>query len=395
MSDNAEFLLSIGAFLLLGLAADVLGRRTIVPRVTLILCCGIVIGDQALALIPDVLQERFPLIADMALMMVGFLLGGRLRLDALRADGPQVLWISIIAALGTTLLVTLALLLLGVPLTPAILLGCVASATAPAATLDTLMVYGGEGRFSRLLAAIVAIDDAWALILFSLGLAAIGLLNGDNHLAGTVHAVGWDIGAAVVLGGVIGLPAAYLTGRVRPGQPMLMEALGLVLLCGGIALAIEVSFLIACMTMGAVIANLAAHHDYPFHEIENIEWPFMVVFFMLAGASLELFALAEVGLIALVFVVARALGKMLGSAAGAGISHAGSTVTRWMGMALLPQAGVAIGVALLACERYPEYQDVILPVVIGTTVIFELTGPVATRVALTRAARAEAPEAQA
>ena len=273
MSDNAEFVLAIGAFLLLGLAADVLGRRTIIPRVTLILCCGILIGDEVLGLIPDSLHQRFPLIADMALMMVGFLLGGRLRLEALKADGPQVLWISIVAALGTTALVAVSLWFLGVPLAPAVLLGCVAAATAPAATLDTLMVYGSEGRFSRLLAAIVAIDDAWALILFSLGLAAIGLMNGDNHLAGTLQEISWDIGGAILLGGLIGLPAAYLTGRVRPGQPMLMEALGLVLLCGGSALVFEVSYLIACMTMGAVIANLAAHHDYPFHEIENVEWP--------------------------------------------------------------------------------------------------------------------------
>ena len=394
MSDNSEFLLAIGAFLLLGLAADVLGRRTIIPRVTLILCCGIVIGDEVLALVPDSLQGRFPLIADMALMMVGFLLGGRLRLEALRADGPQVIWISVVAAVGTMALVALALGLLGVPLAPALLLGCVAAATAPAATLDTLMVYGTEGRFSRLLAAIVAIDDAWALILFSFGLAVIGLMSGENHVAGTLREVGWDVGAAILLGFLIGLPAAYLTGRVRPGQPMLMEALGLVLLCGGIALMLEVSYLIACMTMGAVIANLAVHHDYPFHEIENIEWPFMVVFFMLAGASLELSALAEVGLVALVFVVARVTGKALGSAAGAGISRAGPVVRRWMGLALMPQAGVAIGMALLASERFPTYQDVILPVVIGTTVLFELTGPIATRVALARAAAAEAMEAQ-
>ncbi len=389
MSNNADFLLAVGAFLLLGIAADVIGRRTMVPRVTLILCCGILIGDEVLGLIPGSVHERFPLITDMALMMVGFLLGGRLRLDALRADGPQVLWISIIAALGTTALVSLALWLLGVPTAAAVLLGCVAAATAPAATLDTLMVYGKDGRFGRLLAAVVAIDDAWALILFSLGLAFIALLNGDSQIAGTLQAAGWDLGGALLLGVAIGLPAAYLTGRVKPGQPMLMEALGLVLVCGGAALVLDVSYLLACMTLGMVIANLARHHDYPFHEIENIEWPFMVLFFMLAGASLELSALLQIGLVATAFVAARIAGKVLGAAVGARLSHAGPVVSRWMGMALLPQAGVPIGMALLAGERYPEYRDVILSVVIGTTVIFELIGPLATRVALARAAEAE------
>ena len=390
MADNAQFLFALGAFLLLGLAADAIGRRTVIPRVTLILICGIVVGEQVLDLIPVPLQQRFPLIADMALMMVGFLLGGRLHIGDLRADGPQVLWISLSAALGTTMLVIVVLALIGLPITVAILLGCVAAATAPAATLDTLLVYGQEGHFSRLLAAIVAIDDAWALILFSLGLASVTLLNGDSQLIHTLSEVGWEIGAALVVGVLIGLPAAYLTGRVRPGQPMLMEALGLVLLCGGLAIALEASFLIACMTMGAIIANLAAHHDYPFHEIENIEWPFMVVFFMLAGAKLEFAALGLAGVSATVYVLARALGKTSGAALGALISHADRPVRRWMGTAMLPQAGVAIGMALLAGERFPEFRDVILTVVIGTTVVFELIGPVATRFALSQASKEEA-----
>ncbi len=388
MTDS-ESVLAIGAFLLLGLAADAIGRRTIVPRVTLILLCGIAVGEEVLDLVPPALYQRFPLVTDMALMMVGFLLGGRLRLSALRADGRQVIWISIVAALGAATLVAFSLVLFGVPPEPAILLGCIAAATAPAATLDTLLVYGGEGRFGRLLAAIVAIDDVWALVLFSLGLAFVGLLSGENHLAATLTEIGYELGGALSVGVLVGLPAAYLTGRVRPGQPMLMEALGLVLLCGGLALMLEVSYLIACMTMGAVIANLAAHHDYPFHEIENIEWPFMVVFFMLAGATLEPSALGQVGLLALVFVLARSLGKMLGAATGAWLSDAGGLVGRWMGLAMLPQAGVPIGMALLAGIRYPVHQDLILTLVIGTTVVFELIGPVATRMALIRTSESD------
>lgn len=389
MTIDSEFILAIGVCLLLGLAADAIGRRTVFPRVTLILLCGIAVGEEGFGVVPAALYERFPLITDMALMMVGFLLGGRLRLDALKAEGPQVVWISVLAALGATGLVTGGLMLLGLPLAPAILLGCIASATAPATTLDTVLVYGKEGRFGRLLSAIVAIDDVWALVLFSMGLALVGLLNGENHLTATMMEVGYDLGGALLLGLLVGLPAAYLTGRLRPGQPMLMEALGLVLLCGGLAQVFEVSYLIACMTMGAVIANLARHHEYPFHEIENVEWTFMVVFFMLAGAMLELGALGQVGLMAMVFMLTRVLGKVLGAAAGAKVSGAGPIVSRWMGVSMLPQAGVAIGMALLAGVQYPDYQDIILTLVIGTTVIFELIGPVVTRMALVKAAALE------
>jgi Kef-type K+ transport system membrane component KefB len=136
------------------------------------------------------------------------------------------------------------------------------------------------------------------------------------------------------------------------------------------------------MVMGATIANLARHHEYPFHAIEDIEAPFLIVFFILAGASLELDALAAAGLLGLVYMLSRVIGKMVGAAAGARISHADALTSRWMGLALLPQAGVAVGMALVACSTFPEYRHVLMPIVIGATVVFEILGPIGTRFAL-------------
>ena len=168
---------------------------------------------------------------------------------------------------------------------------------------------------------------------------------------------------------------------------MLMEALGLVFVCGGIAIWLEVSFLIASIVMGAVVANFARHHEYPFHEIENIEWPFMTIFFVLDGALLELGIINEIGLIGGVYIVSRILGKLLGARLGAHIARAEPVTRCWMGFALLPQAGVAMGMALVASSRFPEFQQVLLTVVISSTIFFEIIGPVFTRTALRRASR--------
>jgi Kef-type K+ transport system membrane component KefB len=384
MQQIAEFLFAIGFILLLGLATDYLGKRTFLPRVTLLLIIGIIVGDEILGIIPVSISSRFELITDMALLMIGFLLGGKLTLKSLKKEGRQLLWISLSAALGTTIIVTLALIAVGVSVEVAILLGCIAAATAPAATVDTVQAYSRKNSFAQLLLAIVAIDDAWAMILFSFGLAVVSVLNGMQDSSVFLFEAAYETIGALLLGGLIGLPAAYLTGRIKRGQPMLTEALGLVFICGGIALWLEVSFLIAAMTMGAVIANLAKHHDYPFHEIENVEWPFMIIFFMLAGASLEFGMLAELGLIGVVYLLARICGKLLGAWFGARASQADKKTQRWMGMALLPQAGVAIGMALLAANEFPEYRQIILSLVISTTVFFELVGPVFTRLALRR-----------
>jgi Kef-type K+ transport system membrane component KefB len=384
MHSTYTFLLTLGAILLVGLATDAIGRRTFLPRVTLLLLFGVVIGKQMLNLIPPVFTEQFDIIANMALLMVGFLLGGKLT-AGLKQSAHKTLWISISAAVLTILIVMTGLIAVGTSLSIAILLGCIASATAPAAILDIVLESENNGSFSDLLLSIVALDDVWGLILFSIGIAVVTAINGYAAETSQFFVVVKDIGGALILGIGLGFPAAFLTGRIRKGQPMLMEALGLVFLCGGLALLFEVSFLIASIVMGSVVANYATHHEYPFHEIENIEWPFMSIFFVLAGASLEFDSIREIGLIGVIYILSRTLGKLLGARIGAEVSRADNATRHWMGLALLPQAGVAIGMALVASTQFPDYRNTLLTIVIGSTVFFEIVGPMFTRIALRRA----------
>ncbi len=373
-------MLTIGGILLLGLVTSAIGRRTFLPRVTLLLVFGAIIGSNGLDWIPAEISRRFELVADVALLMVGFLLGEKLAFRSIRQFAAPMLWISVSAALVTAALVSLGLMWAGLPNSIAIVLGCIAAATAPAAVLDVAMESGSDNPFRNLLLAIVAIDDAWALLLFGFGVAIATAATETNAIMMVLR----EIGGGAALGLLLGLPAAYLTGRLRQGQPILSEALGIVFVCGGLAIWLEVSFLIAAMVMGAVIANLAKHHEYPFHAIENIEWPFMVVFFVLAGATLELAALRDVGLIGGIYILCRAIGKILGARIGAELARVDKKTRNWMGPALLPQAGVAIGMALVASNHLPEHRQTLLSIVIGSTVFFEIIGPVFTRLALKR-----------
>ena len=385
MQPSSQFLLTLGAILLLGLVTSTLGHRSFLPRVTLLLIFGAIIGKEMLDIIPPVFSDRFEIISNMALLMVGFLLGGKLTIASLRQSVSKVLWISISAAIVTTIMVSLGLIWIGVPEEIAILLGCIASATAPAAILDVVIETGYKTPFRKLLLSIVALDDVWALVLFGIGVSVVTSLSGVGEDASPILLAAKDIGGAVILGVLVGIPAAYFTGRIKQGQPILTEALGIVFVCGGLAIWLEVSFLITSMVLGAVIANVAKHHEYPFHAIEDIEWPFMVVFFVLAGASLELNMMREIGLIGVMYILCRATGKFLGARIGSQCSGADQVTKSWMGVALLPQAGVAIGMALVASNHFPEYRQVLLSVVISSTVFFEIIGPVFTRPALQRA----------
>lgn len=384
MDSPARFLLTIGGILLAGLLTSTLGRRSFLPRVTLLLIFGVVIGREMLDLISPVYFEHFEIITDMALLMVGFLIGGKLTSDYLKSSSGVILWISISAAVVTAVIVCLGLWCIGVAKEVAILLGCISAATAPAAVFDVVNESEQQGKFSRLLLSIVALDDIWALVLFGFGVALVTSLNGQGIDTFSLIMVVKEIGGAVLLGLLVGLPAAALTGRIKPGQPILTEALGIVFVCGGLAIWLDISFLIASVVMGAVIANLAKHHEYPFHAIEGVEWPFLVVFFVIAGASLEFNAIHDIGRIGLVYILCRAAGKLLGARIGGQCSHADPATKNWMGTALLPQAGVAIGMALMASSRFPEYRQLLLSVVIGSTIFFEIIGPVFTQVALRR-----------
>ncbi len=384
-----KILIMLGLLFLLGLLTDLLGRRTPLPRVTLLLLAGFGIGPSGLDVLPDFQEAWFPVITDIALSMVGFLLGHALTLTSLQQRGKCVLWISLGAVVGTALTVFIGLMLLGIQPALALILAGIALATDPAATIDVIRQTRSKGEFSKVLESVVAIDDAWGLIIFSLLLAIAQAISGNGDGWHTLLLGGYEIGGALLLGLGLGIPMAYITGRLKPGEPTQAEALGIVLLCGGLAEWLQVSFILAGMVLGATVANLATHHRRPFSAIEGIEWPFMILFFILAGASLDIQALQATGLLAIAYILLRLLGRIIGAWGGGAICGANPIWQRWMGLALWPQAGVALGMALLASQHFPNLKDVILPIAIGSTIIFELIGPLMTRQALIQAGDAQ------
>ncbi|AML52116.1 cation:proton antiporter [Falsihalocynthiibacter arcticus] len=376
-----ESFLALGGLFLLGLAADHIGRRTWLPRVTLLLLCGLAFGDAGVGIIPQAITDWSEFLSVTALTMVAFLLGGTLKADTIRASGVAILTISVSIVIATLLLVSLGLWGLGFVLGLALILAAIATATDPAATNDVIAQSGITNRFTNTPKGVVAIDDAWGLIVFSVVLVIASQLNGAST-EGELGKIVWEIGGAVGLGIVIGLPGAFMTGRISDGDPLETEALGLVFMAAGLALWLEVSFLIAGMTAGALIVNLAKHHTKAFHEIEHLQWPFMILFFVLAGASLEVDALWALGFLGATYVILRLIARIIGGWIGASLGGLPRAQRPLVGTSLLAQAGVAIGMALVAAQRFPEWGSQIMAITIGTTILFEIIGPIATLLAI-------------
>jgi Kef-type K+ transport system membrane component KefB len=385
MSPIALMLVTIGALLLLGLLADAFSRRTPLPRVTLLILLGLLAGPAALDVLPPGRDAWFAVAANTALAMIGFLLGGEFTHSHRKQLERVVFGLALAESAATAALVAVGLLVIGAPPEVALPLAGIAAATAPAATLAVVAETGARGRFADVLKGVVAVDDVMGIVLFSLLVTGSGLLADGTLQMGAMGGAAREIGGSVGLGLALGIPAAPLTGRTRPGEATLEEALGLVLLCAGLALYLGLSPILAAIVMGATIANLASHHDRPFHEIESIEWPVLVVFFVLAGASLDVGAIGTEGGLAMAYIVLRAAGKSVGPLVAGHIAGTAPVMRRWLGPALLPQAGVALGLALAARMRFPEVGTTVLNVVVLGTVVFELVGPVLTRHALLRA----------
>jgi Kef-type K+ transport system membrane component KefB len=378
-------LTTLGLLFLAGLAADRVGHLTRMPRVTMLLLLGLLAGQSGLGLLPEAATEFFQPISVVALTMVAFLLGGELTRENLARHGRAIFAISLSIVAGTTVIVFGGLTLMGLDPGLALLLGAIATATAPAAMVDVIHQSGIRNGFTETLSGIVAIDDVWGLIVFSLCLALVHQSGGwSEPLFGAAR----DVGGAVLLGVGIGLPAAFLTGRLSPGEPLQTEAIGVVFLTAGLSIWLEVSFLVAGMTAGALIANIARHHDYAFNEIEHIEWPFMLLFFLLAGASLELDALWSLGWVSVAYVVLRIAARLVSGEAGARIGRVPQVERHAYGPALLPQAGVAVGMALVAAEAIPHWAPTIITITISATVFFEIIGPPCTLAALKHVNRA-------
>lgn len=380
---DALLLLTLGGLFLLGLAADLIGRHSFLPRVSLLLLSGVAVGEAGFDLLPEGFFETwFPALTNVALAFVGFMLGQQVSAGSLRQRGKQLLAISLCKVLGAWAFVTAAMLLIGMNPVVALLLGGIAPATAPAVTYDIIEEMGARGEFPDTVLAIVAVDDIWGLLTFVLMSAVAAVLVGVDSVSANVGAAMFELAGSIGLGIVLGVPMAYLTGRVQPGQPMLAEAIGFVLLGAGLAGWLGFIPILTAMAMGASVATFARHHDRPFNAISGVEWPVMILFFVLAGASARIEELTAIGTATATYVLARCLGIYAGTNWGCRLAGTEERMRRWLGLALFPQAGVALGMALLASQRFADWGTTVLAVVISSTIILEVLSPALTRHAL-------------
>lgn len=382
-------LLSLGIILLTGILAAKFLRRAKFPMVTAYLLLGIIIGPHLLNLVPEQILGASGLFSNIVLGMIAFALGQIFSSGNLRKLGKSVFFISIGEVVGSWALVTFTLhFIFKQPLYLSLLFGAIAPATAPAAIVMVVREYKAKGPLTNMILGVVAVDDAWGLILFAVSLAvskSIFSHTASSFLFLVILKALLEVGGAFLLGGIMGWLLSYFSKFARTQDELLIFTLGFILSTVGLAIYFNFSVLLACMFLGVVISNTKATGSKFFNALKMIDSPIYLIFFVLIGASLELFSLRNLGIIGGVYLIMRPVGEWIGAYSGAIVSGSSRLVRNYLGFALVPQAGVALGMALLCKSVFPEAGIIVLNVIIATTVAFEIVGPFFARFALSKA----------
>jgi Kef-type K+ transport system membrane component KefB len=382
-------LLSAGLILLLGFIGARLLKYVRLPSVTAFLLVGILIGPHVFNLVTEEIFAGADFFTNLVLGIIAFSLGENFRFDKIREGMKQVVWISIIAALGAWILVSAALIIyfiiIKVPLYPALVLGAAASATAPAATVLVIREYRSTGYVTELLLKVVAIDDAWCLIFAAMAIAFGNAMRAEVFDMAIIFAGLGEIFGAIIVGALLGYITSFFSRFVTTRDELIILILGFILLNVGLSIAFKLSVLLSSMTMGLMVINRARENYKFFDELRSVDAPLYLIFFILSGAHLDFGILYNMGIVGILYVLFRVIGKIYGAKIGAKISTAPKPAQDWLGLALTPQAGVALGIGLVAKSTFPDYGNFIFTIIAATTVIFELFGPLLTKYSLQKA----------
>ena len=380
-------LLALSIAMAVGLLMSRFIRLIHLPNVTAYLIAGLLVGPYVLNVLSPKLNSELAIISDVALGFIAYSIGSEFKLNYLKEIGVKPMVITLFEGCTASAFVFVTLLVMGQPLPLCLALGAIAAATAPAATLMVVRQYKANGPVTKMLLPVVAMDDALGLMLYAIMMAIARTIERGTALTVTTLLLKplAEIAGSLALGVALGLVLVYVLRFFHSRGNKLALTIMMVFAAVGMSSMWGLSSLLVCMMLGATMVNLCAQSNVMLEQCDRFTPPLFLLIFVLSGANLDLSVLPTVGMVGVAYVLARAIGKTLGGTMGAVVEKCDSNIVKYLGLTLIPQAGVAIGMARMSMTALPEYGAVINAVVLSGTLIYELTGPVITKIALTRA----------
>ena len=395
----------IGAATIIAFYVGRLARLARLPSLIGYMFVGVILGPSILHLFDEASMERLSFITEIALGFVAFSIGSELNLSKLKRLGGGIISIILAESFGAFIVVVLAVYALTRDLPLALIFGSMAPASAPAGTVAVIQECRAKGSLTTTLYAVVGFDDGLAIIIFGFAAAlAKNLLiteasGASEGILGALLAPAKEIGLSFVVGGVAGLLFYRLVRKLQSARDILIVVFGVILICTGLSIRWHLSLILTNMVVGFVLAN--ARHESLLHRVTapllEVMPLLFVLFFCLAGAHLQLSALPALGAVGIVYVLGRSAGLIGGARLGALFGHVEDKVKKYVGLGILSQAGVAIGLSLIVKHEFTQLDarynaphalaigTSVLATITATCIFFEIIGPIFTKLALKRA----------
>jgi Kef-type K+ transport system membrane component KefB len=379
-------LAALGLILLFALLAGHLTKAVRVPEITGYILAGVALGPSALGWLTHETLTGLEVFSEVALGLILFSIGSVFEISRMVRLGRSVARVVMFEASGTALLMTAGMLVIGQPWQVALMLGAVAIETGAASTVMVLRECNARGPFSEMLTAVLGLNNIACLVAFAL---VTGVLDFSTGLQSSSFARAffdaafpaiWQFAGSAALGYLIGIVLAAWASRAYEEGERLILLVGAMLLCVGVSSILNVSGLIASLAVGATMVNLSSTSRHMYDLLSRTDPPLYAIFFVIAGADLDLAALPAMGAAGVVYVLCRAAGKL----GGARLSAQHADVPARTGMALLAHAGLAVGLMFAINQRFPELAPAVNPIVLSAVVIYEIIGPLGVRWMLNR-----------
>lgn len=382
-----EILFDLSIIFIFGLLIGQVLKKVKLPEVMGYLIAGIVIGPYVLNLITVDSLNGMELFSTIALSFVSFLIGAEFKWNYVKRLGKKPFIIGLTCSLFTMFVVTVCLYLAGSTLSFALIMGAIAAATAPAAIMMIVKEYKARGEVTDTMLSVIAIEDVSSVVIFGFTIVMAQYLeSGNATLSGLLEPFS-EIGIALVMGTVLGLFLGITAKLFKTKNNIICMILVTVFTAILIADYAGISSLLMCMITGMVFVNAynRVFTDKVLDVMDNISSPLMIIFFVISGASLDFKVLPAVGVIGIIFILSRAFGKIFGAYLGATIGKSSTNVRKYLGSTLLSETGIAIGLALLAKEVFPNDGETLIAITIAASFVFDMIGPFLVKFSLKKA----------
>lgn len=358
------------------------------PSVSGYLIAGLFLGPSLFNFVTPEESKSFEIISELTLSFIAFGIGSEFMLKDIIAMGKKITIITLAEVIGAIVVVfSVMYFIFDFPVAFSLVIASMSAATAPAATIMVIRQYKSYGPVTKTILPVVALDDVLGIMAFGIAISVAKILvSGHDFSVLTIIGVPlFEIIASLVLGLVLGIVLAVMTKKVDPKDELQIKTVFFIGLAAGLSIWLKLSPLLTNIMMGATLANLRKYANRSFSSVNDFVPIFYVLFFTLAGASLDIAILKTVGLAGLGYVLARASGKILGAFLGAKAVKAEPTVQKWLGIALLPQGGISIGLSVIVMQQLPQFAVELTTIIMASVLIYETLGPVFAKISISRA----------